>query len=121
MTGLGIKLYTDEDVDPRLAQQLTRLGYDALSCHTAGNHNRGLTDEWQLTFTTSRGRAILVFNIADYVKLDAEWRTRGREHCGIILAEAELPLGELVRRTSCHLDRYTPQYHHNQILYLAHC
>lgn len=108
-------------MDPRLAQQLTRLGYDALSCHAAGNHNRGLSDEWQLTYATQQGRAILVFNIVDYLNLDAAWGTRGAEHSGIILAEAELPLGELVRRNRCHLDAHTPQYQHNVVLYLARC
>jgi hypothetical protein len=119
MSGRGIRLYTDEDVDPDLADQLGRLGYDALSCHVAGNHNQSLDDEWQLRFAVSQGRAILVFNIVDFLALDRAWRGRGDEHSGIILAQAETPIGELVRRTRIHLDTYDPQYQHNLVLYLA--
>jgi hypothetical protein len=72
VSGLGIRLYTDEDVDPDLADQLNRQGYDALSCHRAGNQNRGLDVEWQLSFAASDGRAILVYNVADFVALDAQ-------------------------------------------------
>jgi predicted nuclease of predicted toxin-antitoxin system len=54
VTGLGIRLYTDEDVDPRVARQLSRHGYDALSCVDAGNHNQKYDDDWQLRFATSQ-------------------------------------------------------------------
>ncbi len=48
MSGLGIRFYSEEDVDPELAVQFPRLGHDAFSCHAAGNPNQGLDDEWQL-------------------------------------------------------------------------
>ncbi|GEM_PF-4822665 len=51
---------------PRLAEQLNRLGYDVLSCRAAGNHNRGLSDSWQLEFAAQAGRTILIHNIIDY-------------------------------------------------------
>jgi predicted nuclease of predicted toxin-antitoxin system len=119
VSGLGIRLYTDEDVDTRLAEQLRRLGYDAISCREADNANRGLSDEWQLRYATDEGRAILVHNISDFVVLDGQWRVRGDEHAGIILAEQSLMLGELVRRTAFHLDIYSPEYQRNAVLYLA--
>lgn len=45
MTGIGIRIYTDEDVPPQLAEQLQRHGYDAISCRESGNHNQALPDD----------------------------------------------------------------------------
>lgn len=118
MSGLGIKLYTDEDVDADLAIQLEKQGYDVLSCTAAGNAHQALDDEWQLRFAVAAGRAILVHNIADYVALDDVWKRRGAEHCGIIFVEQSVPIGELVRRTKLHLDTCSPEYQFNLGLYL---
>jgi hypothetical protein len=98
---------------------LQRHGYDALSCHAAGNSNQGLPDVWQLSYAAESRRAMLVFNIADYIVLDALWRAEGRAHFGIILAVAEWPLGELVRRARLHLDTHTPEAQHNAVFWLA--
>jgi hypothetical protein len=118
MSGLGIRVYTDEDVDPELAVQLRRRGYDVLSCNEAGNHNQGRDDDWQLRFATSQQRAILVFNNIDFMKRDQEWRVAGREHCGIVAALNTTALGELVRRTVLHLDRTSPETQFNTVLWL---
>jgi hypothetical protein len=86
MSGLGIRLYTDEDVDTRLAEQLQRRGYDAISCREAGNNNQALPDDWQLGWATEHGRVILVFNVAHYLRLDSLWKLQNRSHVGIIMA-----------------------------------
>jgi len=39
MAGRGILVYTDELVDPALAMALRTWGYDAVSCHEAGQAN----------------------------------------------------------------------------------
>lgn len=104
MSGLGIRLYTDEDVDTRLAEQLRRHGYDVISCREAGNSNLALSDEWQLTWATSQGRAILAFNLPHYMLLDSVWKSQSRPHAGIIMAQHRWPFGDLLRRTIRHLD-----------------
>lgn len=119
MTGLGIRLYTDEDVDVRLAEQLTRLGYDVRSCRDEGNSNRQLSDDWQLRSATVHGRAIAVYNAVDYIARDHEWRQRGDEHYGILISN-QLSISDLVRRTRYHLDTCTPQSQYNTVLYLPH-
>jgi len=119
MSGLGTRLYTDEDVDPRLAQQLRERGYDAISCRDAGNDNQGLSDDWQLGFATQQGRAILIHNIVDYVALDRAWRAHGQHHGGIIYVENGIRIGELVRRTQRHLDTVSPDYQGNIVLHLV--
>jgi hypothetical protein len=118
MSGLGIRLYTDEDVDAQLAVQLRRQGYDVLSCREAGRSNRGISDEDQLQFAADEGRTILVYNIGDYVELDGLWRYRDKEHAGIILASNRTPIGDLVRRTRELLDTVTPADMHNQVRWL---
>jgi hypothetical protein len=117
MVGLGVKVYTDEDVDTDLAVQLRRHGYDVVSCREQGYANRGLSDEWQLTQATTQGRAILVHNVADYAQLDLAWKAVGRAHAGII-ASPRLRIGELVRRTRRHLDTIPPKFQADTLLWL---
>jgi hypothetical protein len=117
MTGLGITLYTDEDVDVRLAMRLNRDGYDILSARDAGNAHRSLPDEWHLLFAVEQQRALLTHNFADFALIDREWRAKNRSHCGIILV-GHVPIGELVRRTTLHLDNHRPENQYNTVLYL---
>ena len=120
MSWQGIRLYTDEDVDSDLAPQLRRRGYSALSCSEAGNANQELPDEWQLEYAIRNGRTILTHNIADYMKLDSQWKARGREHHGIIVVHKKgASIGELVRRSQLHLDTVAAKDQHNLLLYLA--
>ena len=118
MNGLGIAVYTDEDVDPDLATQLVSQGYDVLSCHAAGRARQKITDHRQLEFATANGRAILVHNIADYADLAHVWASQSRTHHGIIMVEQTIALSELIRRTKLHLDTVTPQAQYNATLYL---
>lgn len=119
MTNLGIRVYTDEDVNVHLVRQLQALGYDIVSCRDEGNAAQGHGDEWQLQFAVRQGRAILTYNIADFMALDTAWKASGRRHHGIIVAENSTPIGQLVRRTRHHLDTVSPEYQRNMLLYLA--
>ena len=58
MAGLGIRLYTDEMIDVRLARALRSRGYDVESCQDAGRSNQGIPDEEQLAYAAGLGRAI---------------------------------------------------------------
>jgi hypothetical protein len=120
MAGLGIRLYTDEMIDVRLAQELRRRGYDAESCQEAGRHNQRIPDPDQLVYAASHGRAILSFNIGDYLGLDDQWKAAGEEHGGIIISPRLLDLGELLRRVMWHLDHYAPTDQHDTVLWLGH-
>lgn len=114
-----LRLYTDENVPPVVAEQLLRHGYDALSCLAAGNSNLRLSDDWQLSFATEQQRAILTFNIDHFYEVDARWRRREREHSGIIIVTATTPIRELIRRAMLHLDTVTAEQQYNTILYLT--
>ena len=119
MTGHGIRLYTDEDVNPHLAEQLQRRGYDVLSCHAAGNANRRLSDRWQLEFAIEQRRSILIHNLGDYYELDRRWRQQGQRHYGIVAVNADISFTELLRRTILHLNTYTPEQQFDTWLFLA--
>lgn len=119
MSGLGLRLYTDEDVGARLAQQLRQRGYDVLGCAEAGNASQRLDDAWQLAFAAREGCAISIHNLNHYAALHREWAAQGREHAGVIAVQKLTPLGELVRRTQRHLDTVTPEEQHNTWRFLA--
>lgn len=118
MAGLGVRLFTDEMIDPDLAVALRRLGYDAESCQEAQRHNQKIPDEDQLDYAARQGRAILTFNVGDFYQRNAAWRAAGRTHCGIIVAAEIADPGELLRRTRHHLDTHAPSVQHNMILWL---
>ena len=119
MAGLGVRLYTDEMIHPGLAAALRRVGYDAESCPEAGQSNKGIPDEEQLAYATQHGRAILTFNVDDFVPLDVKWKAAGRIHAGIILAVQIEDVGELLRRVRNHLDTYPPEVQHDTALWLS--
>lgn len=118
MAGLGIRLFTDEMIHDRLAEELRRRGYDAEGCHEAGRSNRRIPDEEQPTYAAEQGRAILTFNASDYLRLDVAWKAARRSHAGIILSGEIADFGELLRRVQWHLDNYTPGMQHNLVLWL---
>ncbi len=118
MTGLGIKVYTDEDVDVGLARSLRERGYDVISTRDAGNAHLSRDDHWQLAFAAAQGRAIFSHNIADFFVLDHVWKSSGLEHSGIIVSD-RVALGQLVRRMTTHLETHSPDVQHNTVLYLS--
>jgi hypothetical protein len=80
---LSFPLYFDEHINPLAAVLLSQDGFDVMTTQGAGN--RGLSDEHQLRFATSQGRAIVTYNNKDYELLARIWAEKGERHCGIIL------------------------------------
>lgn len=119
MAGLGIRIFTDEMVNPRLAGFLSRLGYDVVSCQWVSRANHGIPDVEQLTYASQHGRAILTFNIGDFERLDRHWKARGFVHAGIIVSPQITKLAELTRRVQFHLDTVAPGEQHDTLLELA--
>ena len=118
-SGLGIKVFTDEMIAPRLASQSQRRGYDVLSCRAAGRVNLGISDEDQLIFASSQGRAIYTFNYADFAELDARWRAAGRSHAGIIVSvDLNSEPAEMLRRLLRHLDTIDPADQRDRLMIL---
>ncbi len=68
---IPLRLYIDEMIPTDLALILRQYGYDIMTAKEAGMLGR--SDEEQLAFAANQGRAILTFNIKDFVKLQEEW------------------------------------------------
>lgn len=73
-------LYADEDFPYPVVERLRQLGHDVLTTFAAGRANRAITDEDQLAFATSLGRAILTRNRRHFIPL--HWRSA--DHAGIV-------------------------------------
>lgn len=112
---LFIRLYLDEDVHKRVASALRLRNFDAVSAHELGRW--GLTDEEQLAYAASQGRALFTYNAGDYLQIHLDWLRRGRTHCGIIVSD-QLAVGETVRRLLNLLNQVSADEMHNQVLWL---
>jgi uncharacterized protein with PIN domain len=119
MAGLGIRLFTDEMINPRLATRLRRLGYDVESCQQAGRANQRISDHDQLVYAASQARAILTFNAGDFELLDRRWKVRGWQHSGIVVSAQIIDLAELTRRMQLHLDTVAPAVQQDSVLELV--
>lgn len=89
-----LRFYLDEMIPLDLALILKQYGYDVLTARDAGM--LGKSDAEQLEYSTSGERAILTFNIGDFVLLHREWECKGRTHKGIIVSP-ETKLSVLIR------------------------
>lgn len=118
MAGLGIAVYTDELVTPKLAVALRTRGFDVIACHEVGRAGSSIPDNEQLAYAASVGRAILTNNIADFVPLDIRWKQQGRAHAGMMLYATTPSFSELFQRVIAHLDMYTPEMQHDTVLWI---
>jgi predicted nuclease of predicted toxin-antitoxin system len=115
---LYIALYLDEDVTHNLALVLRERGYDVISAMDAGL--LGYSDDKQLEYAISQGRAVLTYNGTDYVDLATEWFESGRAHPGIILSQqfSKQRFGELLRQVLKLLNSLTRDEMRNQVINL---
>ena len=118
MAGLGIRLFTDEMITGRLARELRRRGYDVESCEDAGRGNQRIPDEHQLQYATLHGRAILTFNVGDFVWLDQQMKDQRQRHAGIVVSPRIDDLGMLIRCVQRHLDTVEPGVQHDTLIWL---
>lgn len=89
----ALKLYLNENLSPRLAAQLRRNGFDVVASQEVGMRSR--SDPEQMAFACSQQRAILTYNIRDFVKLHREYVANEQEHWGIIISR-RLSFGLLI-------------------------
>ena len=82
----AIKLYLDEDITsgPALAANLRQRGFDVVSVVELGHG--GWTDEEQFEYAISTGRALLTFNIKDFIPLAQNFYNNGQEFSGLIVS-----------------------------------
>ena len=78
-------LLLDEMLSPKIATQLRRRRHDVVAVAERPDLV-GRSDEEILTAGSVEDRVVVTMNIADFVKLHAEWQAAGRTHGGILYA-----------------------------------
>jgi hypothetical protein len=109
-----IRLYVDEDAEETaIVDALRSRGVDLLTTLDAGMTRA--TDEEQLAFATSEGRAIYSLNVGHFCQLHAEFLAHGRDHSGIlIIPRQRYSVGEKVRRLMELIDSTSSQEMRNR-------
>lgn len=108
----AISLYLDENLSPRIAEQLQQRGIDAVSVRDL--NLLGDIDTNHLERATAMGR-VLVTTDVDFLRLAAE----GREHKGIIFGhQQDFTLGDWVKDLELLCFVYTPDDMNNHVEYL---
>lgn len=85
----GLSYYLDEDVihGPVVAAELRRRGIDAITAQEAGRAGQSISDQEQLNFATTHGRA-RVTQDAHFSPLDS--------HGGLLVMHRPLSLGDYI-------------------------
>ncbi|MBI4574496.1 MAG: DUF5615 family PIN-like protein [candidate division NC10 bacterium] len=96
-----IRLYLDEDVDPQLAEDLRRRGFDVEAPAELGR--LGEKDRDQLDYAQRTARAILTHNRDDFLKLAQRFALENLSHPGILYIP-QLAYRHLLRRVSAFLS-----------------
>lgn len=111
------KLHLNENLSPRLANELRKYGFDVVATQEVEDM-LSAPDDIQLAHAASEQRAILTFNIGDFAVLHEQYMAEGKEHWGIILSTRE-PIGELLRRILRMLNTVSADELKNQIRWLS--
>jgi predicted nuclease of predicted toxin-antitoxin system len=109
------KLYLNEHLSPRLADQLRKHGFDVLSSQEA--ELLSADDDEQLAFAVSEQRAIVTFNFRDFIARHEKYVASSKEHWGIVLSTEE-PIGVLLHRLLRLLNTVSAEELKNQIRWL---
>ena len=111
-----LKIYTDENVDVRVAEGLRRRGVAASTAYD--ERKIGVTDEDQLAQATAL-KAVIFTHDPDLIEIAAESNHRGDDHCGVIFVDMHrLRLGECIRRLALYADVVTAEEMVNRIEFL---
>ena len=87
-----MKLYLDEDISPKIAENLRKNGIDAVSAHEAGMLET--SDDEQLTYAASKGRVMVTRNRDDFITLTVQFFENLMPHCGLIIVPHTIPGSE---------------------------
>ena len=101
-----MRLLLDEHINPEVARQLRKKGYDVVSVEKV--RMREAPDEDLLIFATSQRRSLVTYNVRDFQLLIADWHRAAKHHSGIIFVSeksvSQKRVGPLVRALKKLLD-----------------
>jgi len=85
---MSYPLLLDEMFSDDIAGQLRKQHHDMLAV-VADRALVGLPDDQILAEAAAGGRALVTANVKDFVPLDAQYKTAGRQHSGLILVSTK--------------------------------
>jgi hypothetical protein len=97
---------------------LRRHGIDVLTVFDVGRERH--SDEEQLRFAASLGRAIYSLNVRHFARLHQDFCTRAEDHAGMILIPRQrYGIGEKIRRLQQLLDKTDAEALKNSLHFLS--
>ena len=109
---VAIRLYLDENLSPRIAEQLRRRGVDVVTVHDLAA--AGDTDENHLERATRLERVLVTADV-DFLAMAAT----GQHHLGIVFGEqATHRIGDWVNALDLLCAVYTPEDMANHVEYI---
>jgi len=109
------RLLLDEHIWAYLAKLLREQGFDVV--HVNEVDMVATADDRIMKYAVDEHRAVLTFNIKDFVPLAVQYYEDGKEHYGVVLSK-ELSRGELQKRVTKLLANVTAEELMNSIRYL---
>lgn len=111
-----LKLYTDENVDIRVAEGLRRRGVEAWSAYEEGM--LGMLDEEQFAHAAKLKAAIFTHD-HHFIERALEMSQRGETHYGVLFVEMHrLGLGECIRRLALYPEILSSEDMMNRVEFL---
>ncbi len=105
----------DEHIWAYLAKLLRDQGFDVM--HVTEIDLVATPDDKIMQYAASNHRAVVTFNIKDYVPLAIQYFQDGKEHYGVVVSK-ELSRGELQKRVTKLLESVTAEELMNAVRYL---
>ena len=109
------KLLLDEHIWSYLAKILREQGFDVI--HVNEVNLDATPDEKIMEYAAGEHRAVVTFNVRDYIPLSVQYFEDGKEHYGVVVS-IELSHGELRRRVTKLLESVTAEELMNGVRYL---
>ncbi|MEO8356549.1 MAG: DUF5615 family PIN-like protein [Chloroflexota bacterium] len=109
------KLLLDEQIWKYLAKLLREQGFDVI--HVNEVDLNATPDEEIMAYAADKHRAVVTFNVKDYVPFAIQYVEDGKEHYGVVVSK-ELSHGELRRRVTKLLESVTAEELMNAVRYL---
>ena len=108
-----MKLLLDEMLSAQISEQIRARGHDALAVDET-SELRGFADPDLFAQAQEQERAIVTYNREDFLALDREYRSRQREHHGIVILhprrfpQGTASIGALVTALSIFVEAGSP-------------
>ena len=109
------KVLLDEHIWVYLAALLREQGFDVI--HVSEDGLEGKPDGEILQAATEKHRAVVTFNIRDFIPLAVQYFDDGKEHYGIVVSD-QISQGELQRRVKNLLKKINADELRNTVRFL---